>query len=144
MTSALTCVRLGSIDVHNSDRQCDPTGLTFAALTPLAALFEVILGVLTPLGHNFWAQVAPTWAPGPSLTLEKQLFSRCFFIHFKKLQLLLWSRPKDLKMTVLTPPAALFEIILAVLTPPGHDFWAQVAPTWAPGPSLTLEKQCFS
>ncbi len=46
-------------------------------------------------------------------------------------------------MTVLTPPAALFEIILAVLTPLGHDFWAQVAPTWAPGPSLTLENLAF-
>ena len=46
-------------------------------------------------------------------------------------------------MTILTPPAALFEIILAVLTPLGHDFWAQVAPTWAPGTSLTLEKPVF-
>ena len=49
----------------------------------------------------------------------------------------------DLQMTVLTPPAALFEIILAVLTPLGHDFWAQVAPTWAPGPSQTLENHIF-
>ena len=47
-------------------------------------------------------------------------------------------------MNVLIPPAALFEVIVAVLTPLGHDFVAQVAPTWAPGPSLTLEKPLFS
>ena len=61
--------------VHNSDRQSNLTGLTFTALTPLATLFDVVLAVLTPLGHDFFAQVAPTWVPGPSLTLEKQRFS---------------------------------------------------------------------
>ncbi len=38
--------------VHNSDRQSDLTGLTFTALTPPAALLEVILAVLTPLGRD--------------------------------------------------------------------------------------------
>ena len=46
-------------------------------------------------------------------------------------------------MNVLTPPAALFEVIVAVLTPLGHDFGAQVPPTWAPRPSLTLENRAF-
>ncbi len=62
-------------DFHNSDRQSNLTGLTFTALTPPATLFDVVLAVLTPLGRDFGAQVAPTWAPGPSLTLEKPLFS---------------------------------------------------------------------
>ena len=72
-----TCfeVRLIPSPFHNSDKQPDLTGPTFAALTPLAALFDVVLAVLTPLGRDFVAQVAPTWAPGPSLTLEKPLFS---------------------------------------------------------------------
>ncbi len=48
------------------------------ALTPPAALFEVILAVLTPLGHDFVVQVAPTWALGPSPTLQKPLFSSWF------------------------------------------------------------------
>ncbi len=68
-----------SIRVHNSDRQVCLTGLTFAALTPPTALFEVILGALTPLGRDFWTQVAPTWAPGPPLALEKRTcFSNVF------------------------------------------------------------------
>ena len=46
-------------------------------------------------------------------------------------------------MNVLTPPAALFEVTVAVLTPLGHDFGAQVPPTWVPGPSLTLENRAF-
>ena len=37
---------------------------------PLAALFELILAVLAPLGRDFGTQVAPTWAPGPSLTIS--------------------------------------------------------------------------
>ncbi len=67
--------RLSSSRFHNSDKQPDLTGPTFAALTPLAALFDVVLAVLSPLGRDFVAQVVPTWAPGPSLTLEKQRFS---------------------------------------------------------------------
>ncbi len=47
-------------------------------------------------------------------------------------------------MDVLTPPVALFEVIVAVLTSLGHDFVAQVAPTWALEPSPTLQKQLFS
>ncbi len=70
--------RLRRRPFHNSDKQPDLTGPTFAALTPLAALFDVVLAVLTPLGRDFVAQVAPTWAPGPSLTLEKPCFSLGF------------------------------------------------------------------
>ena len=61
-----TCFDLHLIPspLHNSDRQPDLTGLTFTALTPLAALFDVILAVPTHLGQDFVARVAPTWAPG--------------------------------------------------------------------------------
>ena len=74
--------------LHSFDGQSDLTGPTFTALTPLAALFDVVLAVLTPLGRDFWAQVAPIWAPGPPRTLEKQLFC-VIFKQFKKFQLLL-------------------------------------------------------
>ncbi len=53
-------------------------------------------------------------------------------------------KSSDLKINVLTPPAALFEVILTVLTPLGNDFVAQVAPTWALGPSPTHQKPLFS
>ena len=66
---------LSSGSSHSSDRQSNLTGPTFTALTPPATLFDVVLAVLTPLERDFWPQVAPTWAAGPSLTLEKPLFS---------------------------------------------------------------------
>ena len=66
LTCTCSVVRLISSPFHNSDKQPDLTGPTFAALTPLAALFDVVLAVLTPLGRDFVAQVAPTWAPRPS------------------------------------------------------------------------------
>ena len=46
-------LRSRPIPFHKPDRQSNLTGLTFATLTPPAALFEVILAVLTPLGHDF-------------------------------------------------------------------------------------------
>ncbi len=52
--------------VHNFDRHSNLTGLTFTALTPPATLFDVVLAVLTPLGRDFLAHVAPAWAPGPT------------------------------------------------------------------------------
>ncbi len=73
-TLTLLAERSRSIPFHKPDRQSNLTGLAFAALTPPAALFEVILAVLTPLGHDFWVQVAPTWALGPSPTLQKPVF----------------------------------------------------------------------
>ncbi len=36
------------------------------------------MAVLTPLGRDFGAKVAPTWAPGPSLTLENNVFPKVF------------------------------------------------------------------
>ena len=33
---------------------------------------------------------------------------------------------------ILTPPVALSETVLAILTPLGRDFGTQVAPSWAP------------
>ena len=69
-----------AVDFHKPDRRSNLTSLTFTALTHPAALFEIILVVPTPLGCDFWAQVAPTWAPGPTPTLEKPRFSLCFLM----------------------------------------------------------------
>ena len=53
------------IRFHKPDRQSNMTGLTFAALTPLTALFEVILAVLTSLERDFCAQVGAQTLPNP-------------------------------------------------------------------------------
>ncbi len=82
-----TCfvVRLSSSPFHNSDKQPDLTGPTFAALTPLAALFDCPdpsrARLCGPSGSNLGARSLSD----PSKTM---LFLR-FFIHLKKLQLLL-------------------------------------------------------
>ncbi len=92
-------------------------------LTPPAALFEVISAVLTPLGHDFVAQVAPTWALGPSPTLQKTLFPFVFQT-FQEIATFAMKSP-NLKMPVLTPPAALSEATFGRPDP----LWARL---WAP------------
>ena len=51
------------VPIHSSDRQLHLISPTFAILTPLVALSETVLSILTPLGRDFGTQVAPTWAP---------------------------------------------------------------------------------
>ncbi len=51
------------VPIHSSDRQLHLISPTFAILTPLVALSETVLAILTPLGRDFGTQVAPTWAP---------------------------------------------------------------------------------
>ncbi len=107
-------------------------------LTPPAALFEVIVAVLTFLGHDFGAQVPPTWVPGPSLTLEKLCFSLVFHT-FQEIATFAAKSSKRPKNECPDPSGGPVR-----LTPLGHDFVAQVAPTWALGPSPTLQKPLFS
>ena len=64
-------LRPGRVPVHNSDRQQDLLRTTFPLLTQFWA-------VLTPFRCDFRAQVAPTSAPGPAITLEKPRFSLGF------------------------------------------------------------------
>ena len=89
-----------------------------------ATLFEVILGVLTSLGCDFWARVAPTWTPGPSLTLEKPRFPYVFHT-FQEIATCAIKSPTKPQNGCPDPPsdspATLFEVILGFLTSLGCD-----------------------
>ena len=60
-------LRCGSF--HNSDRQLTLSRPTFAVVDPQVALCKATFAVLTPFRCDFGTQVAPTWPPGPSISM---------------------------------------------------------------------------